>query len=377
MATDDETWSATGGALRTGKDPTLPGPRRDSTGPANAVHPLAIGRPARTRPAVVAIAAAVLFGIVVIKPWTWGGDPRSPAFANAGDPAADRFPHRCRSGPWIPPTAERNQRPRIVVSSARPGASPGPGETKVIPMTHPLRTLGALALGASIVAVAALSVRSGPVAGAPETDPAPHTITVSGTGKITLVPDVARVQLGVTIARPTVKAARDAGAKAMTDIIATIKSLGIAEADIKTTNLSLYPQYGNGSAPKVVGYQISEQVQVTVRDLDKTGDVVDGATAHGATDVNGISFEVADPVKAQNDARAAAVTAARASAEAMATAGHVSLGAVVSITDATPIQSPIFYNYGAAQPSAADAATPVKPGTQDLGATVTVVFAIL
>ena len=93
-------------------------------------------------------------------------------------------------------------------------------------MTHPLRTLGALALGATIVAVAALTVRSGPVAGAPATDPAPHTITVSASGKVTIVPDVARVQLGVTIARPTVKAARDAGAKAMTDILATIKGLG-------------------------------------------------------------------------------------------------------------------------------------------------------
>ena len=163
----------------------------------------------------------------------------------------------------------------------------------------------------------------------------------------------------------------------MTDILATIKSLGIADADIQTTNVSLYPQYGNGSPSKVVGYQISEQVQVTVRDLDKTGDVIDGATAHGATDVNGISFELADPVKAQNDARAAAVAAARVSAEAMATAGHVSLGAVVSITDATPVQSPIFYNAGAPQAAADGATTPVKPGTQDLGASVTVVFAIV
>ena len=105
---------------------------------------------------------------------------------------------------------------------------------------------------------------------------------MSASGKVTIVPDVARVQLGVTIARPTVKAARNAGAKAMTDILATIKSLGIADADVQTTNVSLYPQYGNGAPAKVVGYQISEQVQVTVRDLDKTGDVIDGATAHGA-----------------------------------------------------------------------------------------------
>lgn len=244
-------------------------------------------------------------------------------------------------------------------------------------MSQTLRTLGAGALGALIVAVAALSVRPGPVAGAPATgsDPAPHTITVSASGKITLVPDVARVHLGVTLTKPTVKAARDAGAKSMTNIIAAIKALGVADADIQTTNLSLYPQYGNGSTPKIVGYQISEQIQVTVRDLDKAGDVIDVATAKGATDVNGISFEIADPARAQNDARAAAVAAARTSAEAMALAGRVTLGAIVSITDATPPQ-PIFYGYGSIQRDAAALATPVQPGTQDLGATVTVVFEI-
>jgi uncharacterized protein YggE len=242
--------------------------------------------------------------------------------------------------------------------------------------TQTLRTLGAATLGAVVVAIAALSVRSGPVSGAPAVDtPAPHTITVSATGKSTVVPDVARLNLGVTATKSTVKAARETGAKAMTDIIAALKALGIADADIQTTNLSLYPQYGQGPTPKVVGYQMSEQLQVTVRDIDKAGDAVDAATAKGATDVNGISFEVADPVKAQNDARSAAVEAARVSAQAMASAGHVSLGAVVSITDGTPA-SPIFYGYGARAGAAADTATPVQPGTQDLSAMVTVVFEI-
>ncbi|HEV8403615.1 MAG TPA: SIMPL domain-containing protein [Candidatus Limnocylindrales bacterium] len=254
----------------------------------------------------------------------------------------------------------------------------GDTQTKVVAMSQSIRTLGALAVGALIVAVAALSVRGGPVSGAPtSTDPATHSITVTATGKTTVVPDVARVYLGVTANRSTVKAAREAGAKTMTDIIAAVRALGVDEKDIQTTNLSLNPQYGNGATPKVVGYQISEQVEITVRDLDKAGDVVDAATAKGATDVNGISFEVADPVKAQNDARAAAVAAARASAQAMAGAGSVSLGTVISMTDATP-PSPIVYGYGAfkAVAPAADAATPVQPGTQDLTATVTVVFEI-
>lgn len=245
-------------------------------------------------------------------------------------------------------------------------------------MHSSVRTLAAGGLGALVVAVAAMSAHAGPAAAAPTTsDPATHTISVSGTGKVTVIPDVARVNLGVTITQPSVKAARASAAQAMTDIVAAIKALGIADADIQTTGLSLYPQYANGSPTRVAGYTISEQVQVTIRDLDKAGDVVDTATAKGATDVNGISFELDDPVKAQNDARAAAVTAARASAQAMASAASVTLGAVVSITDSSPA-SPIYYGYGGFKgaPVAADVATPVQPGTQDLSAMVTVVFEI-
>ena len=86
-------------------------------------------------------------------------------------------------------------------------------------MSQSLRTVGAFALGGLIVAVAALSVRPGPVAGAPVTgtEPALHTLTVSGNGKVTVVPDVARVYLGVSLTKPTVKEARDAAASAMTD----------------------------------------------------------------------------------------------------------------------------------------------------------------
>ena len=229
-------------------------------------------------------------------------------------------------------------------------------------MSQSIRTIGAAAIGALIVAVAALSVHSAPVASAPTTgsEPAPHTLTVSADGKVTVVPDVARVYLGVSLTKPTVKEARAAAANAMTNILTAIKALGVADADIQTTGLNLSAQYANGSSTRIVGYAISEQVQVTVRDLDKAGDVVDTATANGATDVNGISFELADPVKAQNDARAAAVAAAKVSALAMAAAGQVTLGAVISISDAGA-PTPIFYGGAQAAPMA-DTKTPGATG---------------
>ncbi len=241
-------------------------------------------------------------------------------------------------------------------------------------MSSSIRAAGALALGALVVAVAALTVRPGPATGAPVTDAAAlHTITVSATGSVTLVPDVARVGVGVTVTKPTVKAARDAASAAMTNVISAVKALGIDEKDLQTTSIDLSPVYSNASPAKITGYRMSEQLQVTVRDLDKAGDVVDTATAKGATDVNGLWFEVADPDKAMDDARADAITKARTSAQAMATAAGVTLKGVVSMSEATiSYPGPMYAAAGARE----DAATPVQPGTQDVQANVTVVFEI-
>ena len=244
-------------------------------------------------------------------------------------------------------------------------------------MSQPIQTAGALALGALVVAVAALAVRPGPVTGAPATgaEPALHTITVAGTGSVTLVPDVARVSVGVTVTKPTVKAARDAAGKSMNAVIAAIKALGIDEKDIRTTSIDLSAQYNNSRTPKIIGYRMSQQLQVTVRDLDKAGDVVDTATAKGATDVNGLWFEVAEPAAAMDQARAAAIAQARTSAQAMASAAGVSLGGVVSISEASA-SVPGPYYYGESLRAIALDATTVQPGTQDVQATVTVIFEI-
>lgn len=241
-------------------------------------------------------------------------------------------------------------------------------------MSQPIRTAAALALGAVVVAVAVLAVRPGQAVGAPPAsgEPALHTITVSAAGSVTLVPDVARVSVGVTVTKPTVKAARDAAGKSMSAIIASLRALGIDERDMKTVSIDLSPQYSNSSTPKVVGYRMSEQLQITVRDLDKAGDVVDAATTRGATDVNGLWFEVDDPARAMDEARAAAIAKARTSAQAMASAAGVSLGAVVSISEASTAYPGPYY--GAAMRDTAG--TPVQPGTQDIQATVTVVFEI-
>jgi uncharacterized protein YggE len=190
---------------------------------------------------------------------------------------------------------------------------------------------------------------------------------------VTRVPDVARVSVGVSVTKASVKGARDAAGKSMEAIIAAIKAMGIDEKDIKTSSIDLSPQYSNSSTPKIIGYRMSEQLQITVRDLDKAGDVVDTATAKGATEVNGLWFEVGEPASALDEARAAAITQARTSAQKMSSAAGVSLGGVVSISESVA-SIPGPYYAGAALRD--EAATPIQPGTQDVQATVTVIFEI-
>ncbi|HEY3522592.1 MAG TPA: SIMPL domain-containing protein [Candidatus Limnocylindrales bacterium] len=250
--------------------------------------------------------------------------------------------------------------------------------------TH-FRTVAAAGLAALAVAAMTLVLRPAPALGAP-TDPSQppaRTITVSASSHVTLVPDVAHVGLGITATKPTVEAARAEAARVMNAVIAAARDKGVAERDIRTTSVYLSPQYApnctyapDGSScakpNAIVGYTMNEEVDVTVRNLDVAGAVVDAATAAGATNVNGISFTVDDPDKAATDAEVAAIGAARSKAEAMAQAAGVSLGRVMSMSE-SPVAIPYPYPYAGAAP-ARDAATPVQPGTQDVTATVTMVF---
>ena len=260
-----------------------------------------------------------------------------------------------------------------------PAASKGPSD-----MSQLARTITAAVAGGAVVALLLAGVRPVALAASPSpsgtsgSDPT-HTITVTSTGTVTVVPDVAWVSLGITVQRPTVEAARSEAARVMTAITASVRAKGIGAKDIRTTGIDLSPQYeacqtGCSGPGKIVGYSMAEQVEVTVRALDDAGAVIDAATAAGATNVNGVSFEVGDPTAAQDQARAQAIQSARTKAEAMAKVAGVSVTGVVSISEAS-VTAPI--PYAAAGAAASDAVkTPVSPGTSDVDATVTMVFEI-
>jgi hypothetical protein len=204
--------------------------------------------------------------------------------------------------------------------------------------------------------------------------PAEHTISVSGTGKILLAPDVADVTLGVTVQRNTVGAARDDAAQIMQAVIAALHALGIADADIKTTTLYVSPVYDYSGQQRITGYQVSNMIAVHVRDLADLAGVIDDSVSAGVTDVQGVTFDVADRAAAERSAREAAVRDARARADTLAATAGVTITGVASIAETTSAPWP-WPMAGFARDEAA-ASTPVQPGTAELTITVAVVYLI-
>ncbi len=230
--------------------------------------------------------------------------------------------------------------------------------------------LGWLGLGALIaLSIATLVGPSlGPRAalGTNDSETLEHTIAVSGSGRVFLRPDVADLQVGVSIQKPTVKEARAAAADAMTKVLAALKKAGIADRDLQTGALSLQPVYDyrqTDGPPRIVGYQFTNIVKATVRDLDILGGAIDDALAAGATSLDGVNFRVDDPKQAEAQARADAMADARAKADALARAAAVSIVGVSSISESggqPPV--PIFYAGEAARDKAGTAGRALRSG---------------
>lgn len=236
-----------------------------------------------------------------------------------------------------------------------------------------------LATGLVVALIAGPALGPRPILAADPASAPEHTIAVSGTGRVVISPDIADLRLGVSITAKTVKAARTANATAMTAVIASLKKLGIADRDIQTTILSLQPVYdysSNSSVPRLTGYNLSNGIAVTIRDLDKVGDAIDGALGAGATTLDGVTFRVENQVAAERQAREAAMAEAKSKAQTLASAAGVSITGVASINETTaPVPYPMYYG---AQAGAAvrDLATPVQPGTNEVTVTVAVVYVI-
>jgi hypothetical protein len=233
-------------------------------------------------------------------------------------------------------------------------------------------TKRSLSLAAALTSLALLA--SPAVAQVP-----PAAISVSGEASVSVAPDLAQVDGGVTSEAKTAREASDANNAAMGKVLLALKGAGIDEKDYQTSRLSLQPQYApaqpNRSTPQITGYRASNRVTIKVRDVSKVASVIDTLVGAGANEIGGINFIVTQASKALDEARAKAVADARRKAEIYAKAAGVTLGEPLSISEegAAP---PVVFRGKMAAPMAANAPTPVAPGEEQLSITVNVSWAI-
>ena len=235
-------------------------------------------------------------------------------------------------------------------------------KTSVLAAPAALITLCFL-LGVSAAAPAALAK-----------DDEPRRITVSGRAEAEAVPDIATLSIGVETEARTPGEALSENAERMTAVMARLKEAGIDDRDLRTSQLGIWPIFAERGQPReTVGYRASNQLTVTIRDIDRLGTLLDQAVADGANSVNGPTFSIADPEPLLAAARDAAVKDAIAKAERMAAAAGVELGEVISISEASGAM-PILPRQMRAEAMAA--ATPIAPGETTIAASVTMTFGL-
>jgi uncharacterized protein len=198
-------------------------------------------------------------------------------------------------------------------------------------------------------------------------------ITTYGDATIKVKPDIAMLNLGMSAASTTAADAQAKVAARVTQVLAAAKGLRIADADVKTSGYNLGPTYKSDSYPNISGYSASEQLSFTLRDVTKVGKALDALAGDaGATNAT-IQFALDDRKPAEADARTQAVGVARAKAEAMAKAGGVRVGQLLSVSD-LPSGSigPVAYD----ATRSAGSATVIPVGDLDVVVRVQVQFAI-
>ncbi len=202
-------------------------------------------------------------------------------------------------------------------------------------------------------------------------------LSVSASADAKRVPDVANISTGVVTQAPDANAAMRANAVQMDKVMVAIRAAGIAERDIQTSGINLNPQYNyrDNAPPTITGYQASNTVSITVRDLGKLGKVLDTLVEQGANQVNGPSFEVDKPDEAYDEARVGALKKAQARAKTYADALGLKVRRIVSISEggsSMPRPMPMMRAMAADAGMAKE--TSVSPGETTLSVNLDVVF---
>lgn len=213
--------------------------------------------------------------------------------------------------------------------------------------------------------------------GAP--DLSKRTITVLGEGSVTAKPDIARINLGVEIVSQTLADAMKQNTTRTTAVIAKLKSLGVADKDIQTTNLSVNVErnFEKGSLGPITGYRVANTVVAVIRELNKISDLLDQAIQAGANNIYGISFNIENSTKQEAEARAKAVADAQARADDIAKLNGVQRGDLIFLSEGS---SPTTFSSSAAPVAlglgGGGGGPPVEPGSLEIRVRVQITYFI-
>ena len=209
---------------------------------------------------------------------------------------------------------------------------------------------------------------------------AAETISVSGTGKTTVMPDRFSFTVGVQTQAPTVEDAVEQNNRKVAAVIAALKKGGTKDSEVRTSGFFINPQqeYQERMPPRVVGYQVSNSVTVTRETMSDAGKLLQVAVSAGVNQASGLNFTVSDPAKGRDEGMQRAFADARAKASALAQAAGRTLGRALSISEGGPSYPPPVPMYARGVASMAAKAegseVPVESGTQENTYTVAVVF---
>jgi hypothetical protein len=198
------------------------------------------------------------------------------------------------------------------------------------------------------------------------------TISVTGEGKVTVVPDICILSLGIEAQNKEVVKAQAVAADAMNDVMATLEEKGILKNDIQTSSYSIDPVWEEG---EIVAYRVKNMVKVRVRDVDKIGEIIDATAKAGGdlTRIKGIRFSIDDPKPYYAEARRKAVGDAREKAEQLAELNDVELGEPISISESGGYVSSSKGYYRTMEVAEA---SPISPGEVEILLTVDIIYSI-
>ncbi|MEO6255703.1 MAG: SIMPL domain-containing protein [Sphingomicrobium sp.] len=230
--------------------------------------------------------------------------------------------------------------------------------------------LAGLALGGLVLPAAAQAQAPTPIV----QTVAGTRLDISATGEVTRVPDIAIITAGVMTRSASATAAIADNAKRMERVRAALKSAGIDDRDIQTSNLSLNPEYRyqDNQPPQLTGYTASNQVNVRFRDIRNTGRILDALVAQGANQISGPNLSIDKPEAALDEARLKAIAAGRARADIYARALGMRVVRLLSVSESGGYSAPPMPMAVRAQ--MADASTKIDPGEQQLQVTVAMSF---